>query len=321
MWRENEKPKAGAMAAMTVSIDEPIWQKINYWVQKAHGEVSGLGKIVITDGVFRVVEAILVNQENAASSTELDPASVARAMYELRDTPGHLNFWWHSHVNMEVFWSGTDVDTIREIGRHGFVVSTVFNKKREFLSSIYIKAGELLPEVFMDRVSTTIQSYLPAGTTDAWDKEYDAKCKSYVWKPIKHAWSRDNDDYSDEAYAGYYGGYGSYGAEPEPVTKPVSVPERPKALPAPGAGISSADPTLEVIMLWGEDMETEPDYKRAQDLLSKILIGLNSLQMKKELSQETALKHRADYVETFSDSRKFFRSNIAVEQKTAGATH
>lgn len=321
MWKENEKPKNGAMITMTVSIDEPVWQKINYWVQKATGEVSGLGKIVVTDGVYRVVDAILVNQENASASTELDPASVAKAMYELRETPGHLNFWWHSHVNMDVFWSGTDIDTIREIGRHGWVVSTVFNKAREFLSSIYIKSTEVLPEVFLNNVETKIQSYLPAGVTEAWDKEYDAKCKSYVWKPTKHAWSRD-DDYDDSGYAGYYGGYGTYGSEPEATTT-KSVPERPKALPAPGTVGSdgSTDPTLEVLLKWAEDMDGEVDYKRAQGILIKIIDGIKILETKKELTPEWALRHRADFVEMFNTSRAFMRATVEIGKQVSGAAH
>lgn len=65
----------------------------------------------------------------------MDAASIAKAMYETRDDEGMFNFWWHSHVNMGVFWSGTDMDTIRQIGSQGFVVATVFNKKNEMLDA------------------------------------------------------------------------------------------------------------------------------------------------------------------------------------------
>lgn len=174
--------KTGPMTEYSIVIDDMVWQKINYWVQKAVGEVSGLGKVVIKDGVFRVTDAILVSQENTGTSTDLDPAAIGKAMYEMRDVEGHLNFWWHSHVHMGVFWSGTDLDTIREIGQNGFLVSTVFNKAHEMKSAIYIKAGEILPEVFIDDVETeVVREALPSELVAQWDADFMAKCKTKVW--------------------------------------------------------------------------------------------------------------------------------------------
>lgn len=179
---EKEIALAGPMATTRVVINDEVYQKINHWIQKSPGEVSGLGKVTTEpDGTFRVIEAILVEQDNGAASTELDPTAVAKAMYELRNHPGHLNFWWHSHVNMAVFWSGTDIDTIREIGRNGWVLSTVFNKKRERLSAIYVKATDVLPEIFINELPTTISRHLEASLVESWNKDYEAKCKEKKW--------------------------------------------------------------------------------------------------------------------------------------------
>ncbi len=163
--KENEKALSGPMTEHRVLIDFKVYQKIMHWVNKAQGEVSGLGKVIIDKGDYRVVDAILVEQQNTGASTELEPASVAKAMYEMRETPGHLNFWWHSHVNMAVFWSGTDIDTIREIGQHGFVVATVFNKKNETRSALYVKAGEIIPEIFLDNLKTEMSTGIPKEET------------------------------------------------------------------------------------------------------------------------------------------------------------
>lgn len=173
---EKEVALRGPMASISVSIDWDVYQKIMYWVKKATGEVSGLGKVIIQEGGhLRVVSACLVKQENAAASTDMDAAAVAKAMYELREAPGHLNFWWHSHVNMAVFWSGTDTDTIREIGSNGWLVSTVFNKKSENRTAFYSKAEGVLPEIFLDNLPLTTPKYLKQSDVDAWDAEYVAK--------------------------------------------------------------------------------------------------------------------------------------------------
>ncbi len=109
-----------------------------FYVDESDVEISGLGTCSFNDstGIFKVEKIVLCHQENAATTTDLDPKSVAKAMYELRNEPSQLKFWWHSHVNMGVFWSGTDSATMLELAEHGWFMSTVFNKKRELLSCL-----------------------------------------------------------------------------------------------------------------------------------------------------------------------------------------
>lgn len=197
--KEKEVAVKGPMASPRVTIDWDVYQKIMYWVNKAPGEISGLGKVVPKeDGTFRVTSAVLIKQENGAASTEMDGAAISKCMFELKDDPGHLNFWWHSHVNMEVFWSGTDIDTIREIGQNGFVVATVFNKKREMKSAVYVKPTDILPEVFIDDLPTKPLHYLKPEQVTAWDAEYDLKTvvKTYNYTGYNRDdwghWDREN---------------------------------------------------------------------------------------------------------------------------------
>jgi len=174
----------------TVSIDNLVYQKIMHWIDKSTVEVSGLGKLTIDKDtkVIKITSAILIKQENTGSSTELDGASIAKAMYELRNDEGHLNFWWHSHVNMDVFWSVTDLDTIRQIGDQGFVVATVFNKRREMLSAFYRKADEIFPETFLNDLETIlIDSSIPQSTIDEWNKDFDEKCKTKSYPVIEQS--------------------------------------------------------------------------------------------------------------------------------------
>lgn len=334
---EKEESKNGPMATMDVSIDDAVFQKINHWVQKAPGEVSGLGKVIRQGNSLRIIDACLVKQQNAAAETELDPASVAKAMYEMRNTPGALNFWWHSHVNMGVFWSGTDIDTIREIGRHGFVVSTVFNKKREMLSSLYVKETEFVPEVFVNNLPTVVQSYIDAATVASWDSEYDAKCfqRSYTtaWDWRKN--QANNGNYGSTAlgigngtgYGGgadpYEGKYGNEGyAAPVSDDAPETINARTLSNTTPVADPSNcaqhsillADKYLceEIIEDWGEDMEAEPLHKEAQNILVLIILALQKLRESGDITQQVHLSLKQEYIERFNISRKTYREIAAA---------
>ena len=167
--------KVNSVDDIAFKIDNEVYDKVMHWVDKAVGEISGFGKVELIDGVFYVTSAILLKQENTSASTEIDAGAVAKAMYEMKDEPGHLNWWWHSHVNMPVFWSGTDMDTIQELGEHGWICATVFNKKEEMRSAYYQKGDDFLPKVFIDNVPTGRQSLLDIASMEEWDREFDEK--------------------------------------------------------------------------------------------------------------------------------------------------
>lgn len=180
-----------------VIIPKQVHQKIMHWVNKSNFEVSGLGKLVQKDGVCTVLDVMLLPQKNGTTHTDIEAEEVGKAMFQLKDTEGDLRFWWHSHVDMGVFWSGTDMETIKKIGAGGWFVSTVFNKKREMKSAFYAVAGYSLPwgsaELFLDNLETKVDDEQPADT-QAWDAEYDKNVtnQSYVprngWNGVNPLW-------------------------------------------------------------------------------------------------------------------------------------
>lgn len=181
--KKKEESKSEVEFNMSIEIEPIVFQKIMYWIDKSDFEVSGLGKIIIDKerNVFRVVDAILVKQENSRSDTELDAEDITRAMFHMRDSPGNLNFWWHSHVDMSVFWSGTDIDTIKQLGENGWFVSTVFNKSREMKSSF---VQNLPIRLVVDDIPTSVQSCIGADTFNKWDKQYEDNVENV--SPITH---------------------------------------------------------------------------------------------------------------------------------------
>jgi len=181
---------------LKVEIDDKVFQKIMYWIDKADFEVSGLGMIEYNKdhNILRITDAMLLKQAGSGAATEIDAAAVAKAMFLMKDKPGSLRWWWHSHVNMSVFWSGTDQDTIKELGGGGWFAATVFNKKRE-MKSAYCQAAPV--RLVISDIETNIVEDVDLDLINKWDKEFDDNVEHKVYT---------QSDFSELAQ---YGGYGS----------------------------------------------------------------------------------------------------------------
>lgn len=179
--REEIPDKAAAwLEEPKIVFDRIAHSKIQYWVDKCDDEISGLGKVVREeDGSFLVKEVMLFPQENTGGSTEIDGKALAKAMFELKDAPGELNFWWHSHVNMAVFWSKTDSDTIKQLGERGYFLASVFNKKGHQRNAIYatMPVGDGKMGLFVDDIEHEVVNFVSKDIIKQWDKEYEKNVK------------------------------------------------------------------------------------------------------------------------------------------------
>ena len=196
-------------------IDPECRKKIQYWADAADGEVSGLGLVENEDGKMVVRDVYILEQECSGSDTEIDPEAIAKLMTELLQNgkdPGKLKFWWHSHVNMGCFWSGTD-DECAETLSSEFAFSTVVNKKGESKTRLdlynpfritvdNIRLLEIVPE----------------------DENLKKQCEQDVKDKVKtkwQRWNRGNSGYYDKKskhgrdwrWPGGYGGHGWDGYE------------------------------------------------------------------------------------------------------------
>lgn len=189
-----------------VIIDNIAYRRIMHWINKSSHEVSGLGLLSIEpNGVFRVSHVMLVPQANTGTSTDIEAEDAAKLLYQCRDMPGELRFWWHSHVDMNVFWSGTDMDTIRKLGEAGWFLSTVFNKKREMRTAFYSVAGTETPwgkfPLFQDELETKVEPFIEPNV-ERWDAEYseNVKAREYQSHFQRHVWAPNT-----RAVSGYGG--------------------------------------------------------------------------------------------------------------------
>lgn len=184
---------------MKLHIPQEVWDKVMFWVNRKDMEVSGFGKVTYDESTkqFTVVDAYLLEQEGGAAHTDIDDASLARLMYEARNVEGELSWWWHSHVKMNVFWSTTDRETIQDLGKHGWIVASVFNQREEVHSAVcYQTTVNMVSEFgseckistnFIDDIKTFITNPRPDDPRHVgWAAEYDKHVKEEVRRIPHH---------------------------------------------------------------------------------------------------------------------------------------
>ena len=118
-----------------------VEERMRHYTELATGEVSGLGTVEEFDGGFLVTDIFLPKQSCSPAGTELDQDSVATLIMELDQAgsdAGSLRFWWHSHGNLDAFWSNTDEACIMSLANGDYVLSLVTNKRGHLLARLDI---------------------------------------------------------------------------------------------------------------------------------------------------------------------------------------
>lgn len=179
-----------------IVIPVKIREQIQYYVDKADKEISGLGDAIVDNEKKEIIiqSAFLLDQVCTATSTDLEEGAVAKAMFQAHKDeedgkPRSVKFWWHSHVNMNVFWSGTDKDTMKELSEHGWFCHIVFNKKREMLGGLsypmYAKIGDVNWRSIKIHEKVAVQVGMPVAFSkqeiESFDKEMKDKYKEKTY--------------------------------------------------------------------------------------------------------------------------------------------
>jgi hypothetical protein len=189
--KETEASAADREFGIKVQIDDEVFRKIMHWVNKSKFEVSGLGKVEYDkdSNILRVTDAILLPQKNTSTTTEIDSTAIGKAMFALRGSP---RFWWHSHVDMPVFWSKTDIDTIKQLGSGGWFLSTVFNKRQEMKSAFCQNTPVRL---LLENLPTEIVEYEDVEKVKQWDDAYDKNVENVAYTQTIYVPSREPTEY------------------------------------------------------------------------------------------------------------------------------
>ena len=146
-----------------VYIPRNLFNKIQFYVDNCDKEIGGLGVVEIhpEENAYIVKKIVLLKQTVTGSTTDLDEDDTALEVYKHATSgeAGELCFWWHSHVNMNVFWSATDRDTIETMGATGLCVATVHNKKGEVRAAIKEVNANGMSHFYDDVPLTIIETY------------------------------------------------------------------------------------------------------------------------------------------------------------------
>lgn len=125
---------------MKVILSQLAAKKMKYYIDCIGYEISGIGLVEKREnGTLYVPDIFLLKQEVTGAETDLDSTAVGEFINEKLQDPDfpveNLKLWWHSHVNMAVFWSGTDNATINRLdtdqAEENWWLSIVGNKRDE----------------------------------------------------------------------------------------------------------------------------------------------------------------------------------------------
>lgn len=195
--KETEAEAKDREFGIKVQIDDEVFRKIMHWVHKSKFEVSGLGTVEYDKdtNILRVTNAILLPQKNTSTTTEIDATAIGKAMFALRGSP---RFWWHSHVDMPVFWSKTDIDTIKQLGSGGWFLSTVFNKRQDMKSAF---CQNTPVRVLLENLPTEVVEYEDEEKIKEWDEDYVKSVENVVYTHTVYTPKSDPSDDKQTAYA------------------------------------------------------------------------------------------------------------------------
>lgn len=114
--------------------------KYQIYINKVNTEISGFAKVTKHKeaGIFYIEDLILLPQIIATGVyTRFNQGDFYNDLISRGGSPSDYRCWWHSHVDMPVFWSSTDTATIEDhdiqLPEDNWFLSIVGNKKGEIL--------------------------------------------------------------------------------------------------------------------------------------------------------------------------------------------
>ena len=118
------------------------YRKIMAYVTICDTEISGFAEVEYNPerNVFVAGEVYLCEQEASGASVHMTEETVSKFNLE-RIKAGATQLprlWWHSHVNMQAFFSAIDEDTLKDLQNDTFTIALVANKSKEMKAKAYI---------------------------------------------------------------------------------------------------------------------------------------------------------------------------------------
>jgi len=117
-------------------IPKHIEERLNQYVQSVPSEIAGMGAVEYNQetGEITVTEIAIYEQKVTGGTADLSSEALAKFQMDLikaGKSPSKWRLWWHSHNDMQAFFSGTDTGTIDGSDEFDWLVSLVVNKRRD----------------------------------------------------------------------------------------------------------------------------------------------------------------------------------------------
>ena len=143
-----------------IRIEAKVWEKLLAYIQACPQEVGGLGVVEQRLNTLVVTDIFLLEQKVTAATTDLNNGAIARFVADWvrrGRNIGTLRLWWHSHATMNVFWSSTDLATIKDLADGGWLLAIVGNHKGETRARLQLggEVGVAIDDLPID-VYTTV---------------------------------------------------------------------------------------------------------------------------------------------------------------------
>lgn len=140
----------------SIVIPPRIYSEMKTYCDLAKGEISGLGKIEVKDGVARIVAIALLEQENTSAHTEISEDTITKFIMNLAkkgQSPEMWKVWWHTHHDFGTFWSQVDTDNIASLSAYmqSYLISVELNKAGSVISRLDEAGKEYDVELCMEK--------------------------------------------------------------------------------------------------------------------------------------------------------------------------
>jgi hypothetical protein len=167
---------------MKITVDNDAHQYVSACVKATKDEVGGIAFVELKKpGWFHISEFLLLPQEASAASVDFDDESfievITKASKEGKED--QLRCSWHSHGDMDVYFSNTDEKGILEYSDLGmpWLLSLVYNRSGEIASRVDIFDNEVSSQITISDLN-----YQVFQSQDIFDRA-KADVKKHVKKP------------------------------------------------------------------------------------------------------------------------------------------
>ena len=192
----------------TVVFSNLAFTKMLSLVMCFDDEVAWHGTVERDGDVFYITDVMVYPQEVTGATVNTDQGEYTEWLYEFNDdTFNKLRFQGHSHVNMGVTPSSTDLNhqesILTQLSTDDFYIFLIMNKKMQ----IFIRVFDLSTNTIYEREDIDIRLGNTEFDIDAFYADAKAMVKKKTY-PKKNSKKKDDDYFDYASYYAYKYGYG-----------------------------------------------------------------------------------------------------------------